>query len=405
MPRAGQSPEAEGSDIRSAAAQIEGLLDDDGHYNPNPNQLSRGHPDYNADDDQRAQTPQRDRHGRFTRSATPEPAQEREQQAVDEAEVEQPADEPIDDDTEQVAGDTEVDQTQSADEQPATDTEETSAIETLSELAEALELPIEELTQQLTHTFRAADEDVTVTLEELTKGYQKDADYRRSTGKLAEERRQLEAQHTARMTAFEQENALMAQQLNAVEGLFLQQLESPELNANSDLRKRDPAEWTARREEIGNTIGQLRQARQMAAQRYQQFQQNALLEMRDREMTALTDRLPEFGEKERTATRDAITSLGYTPDEISNIFDHRLILGALELSALRAEVKQLRDEKAKAKDTVKRVKKDIPKITKPGKQRLQTKKGIDAERIARLKQRAAKSGTVEDAAAYIETLL
>ena len=46
-PSGGNPPD---SDLRSVANQIEGLLDDDGHYNPEGT-VSRNHPDYDPDND------------------------------------------------------------------------------------------------------------------------------------------------------------------------------------------------------------------------------------------------------------------------------------------------------------------------------------------------------------------
>ena len=392
----GQSADQQGSDLRSVANQIEGLLDDDGHYNPNPEQVSRGHPDYDESRDERARSPQRDERGRFSKSA-PEP----DEQPADTAEVEQAADEEVTEDT-QYAGDTDDTLEQSADTETAQEGEDTDTINTLADLASALEIPMEELTGQLTHTFRAADEDVTVTLAELTAGYQKDADYRRGTSRLAEERRNLEAEHATRMKTFEQENLSMAQQLNAIEGMFAQQFQDPALN---DLRNSDPAEWTARREEIAQQIGVIRNVRQQAANHYQEFLNDNLRQTKEREMGYVRDKIPDFNEQHAALARQTMQTLGYADPEIASIFDHRVVLGVLELNALREEVKQLRDEKSKAANTVKRIKKDVPKLTKPGKQRLQTKQGINRNRINKLRERARKSGSVKDAAALIETML
>ena len=393
----GQSANQQGTDLRSVANQIEGLLDDQGHFNPNPDQISRGHPDYDESQDTRARAPQRDEKGRFAKSA-PVPDEE----VVDDASVEQLADEEVAEDTPIEPGDTEDTFEQSAESENLPEAEETDTIQTLAELADALEIPFEELTGQIKHTFRAADEDVTVTLAELTAGYQKDADYRRGTSRLAEERRNHEAEHLQRMNRFEQENASMAQQLNAIEGMFARQFEDPALG---DLRNTDPAEWTARREEIAQQVGQIRQVRNQAAQRYQEFLNENLRQTKEREMGYVRERIPDYGDQHAEKARKAMQSLGYADPEIAAIFDHRVVLGVLELQALREENKLLREEKAKAANTVKRIKKDVPKLTKPGKQRLQTRQGIERNRIAKLKERAAKSGSLTDAAAIIETML
>ena len=112
-------------------------------------------------------------------------------------------------------------------------------MKTLDELASALEVPIEELKESITHTFKAADEEMTVTLAELEKGYQKDADYRRQTGKLAEDRRTAEQDYNARMQQFDAHNNELAAYFNAVEQTFQARFNDPKL---AELRQRDPAE-------------------------------------------------------------------------------------------------------------------------------------------------------------------
>jgi len=399
----------EGSDLRSVANQIEGLLDDDGQFNPNPGQLSRGHPDYNPDADPRNKSPDRDDRGRYKqKAAAPETSEQEtspagDQQQEQEQEQSEGDDRTEDTDAEQQPGDTDDDQTDPASREAETDDAETETIQTLTELASALEVPIEELKSQITHSFRAADEDVTVTLAELESGYQKDADYRRNTGKLAEDRRRAEQDYQLNIQKFEQEHAFLAQGMNVTEQLLATELNDPRL---AHLRESDPAEWTARREEIGQRIGQLRQARQTAAQQYDQFRNTSRTEMKQRETDALKQRMPDFGTAHVQIARGAMESLGYDQPEIAEIFDHRLVLGALELATLRQEVQTLRAEKAKARDTVKRVKKDVPKLTKPGKQQqMQGKKGIRRDNVSRLKERARKSGSIDDAARVIEHMI
>ena len=387
----------EGSDLRSVANRIEGLLDADGHFNPNPEQLSRGHPDYVEAEDPRAQN--RDERGRFKKTQQKEETGDEVTGEDDlQAEEDQDVGDVQDTDTE---GDTEDEQAASADEAEQEEAE-TGTINTLAELAEALEMPIEDLQANLTHRFRAAGEEVEVNLGELVAGYQKDADYRRQTSELAETRRKVEMDYSAKMQEFEQQNVYTAHMMNIMEKMLGDELNSEKLTV---LRNSDPAEWAAQREEIGRRIGAIQQARQSAAQQYEKFRFDSLSALRERENTALLQRLPDFGADHKQLARSTLDSLGFAEQEISDIFDHRLIVGALELAALRAEVKQLREEKSKAKDAVKRVKKEVPKLQRPGKQRLKGRGQINRDNVSRLRKRAAKSGTVEDAAAVIETMM
>ena len=397
----------EGSDLRTVAGQIEGLLDDDGHFNPD-GQKSRGHPDYDESSDPRtARETDRDERGRFRKKAAPTPEageQDTGQETDLEAEDDQLAAGDVrQEDTEDTdTGDAPDEQAASADEEAEQVDAETGTINTLAELADALEVPIEELQGNLTHTFRAAGEDVTVNLQELVAGYQKDADYRRQTTALAEQRRTQEAEYSNRIQQFEQQHVITAGMMQAMENMLQNEFNSEDLNK---LRQTDPAEWAARREEIGQRWQNLQQARTSAAQQYDNFRLQEQQALRARESKALTEKLPDFGDDQKQLARKTMSSLGFADNEILEIFDHRLVVGALELAGLRAEVEQLRAEKANAKDVVKRVKKDIPRLQKPGRGKIKSRGTIRRDSVKRLRQRAAKSGTVDDAAKVIESMM
>jgi len=411
---AGQSPtpsngNQEGTDIQSAAASIEGLLSEggDGSLNIGNGQLSRAHPDYDHDKPHDQQSG-RDLKGRF-KSKTAKSEQDHGIPADDSGEADHSAnDDQIadgdveDDDTD--TGDTDDQLANSADQQADSDPSETDdSIQTVAQLAEALEVPIEELQANLTTTFNAAGEEVTVTLTELQSGYQKDADYRRQTGKLADDRRTAEVDYSQRMEAYDGQNRFLANHLNAAEQHFTAQLEDSGL---ATLRVSDPAEWTARREEIGINLNQIRQARDQATQQYGAFQAQQLLDLKGRELASLKGAIPDFkAEVHGEQARNIMSTLGYTPQETSKIFDHRLVMAAIELGGLRTEVETLRAEKAKAVNTVKRVTKQVPKLQKPGKQTAASGKRITRSNVAQLKAKAKKSGNLQDAAAVIENFI
>lgn len=396
-----------GSDLRSVAGEIEGLLDDDGQFNPNPEDVSRAHPDYDESLDPRSQP--RDDRGRFAKAGgedTDDDTVGDDQQTLDEL------DEDVTEDDEQhQAADTEEtddDEAQSAASDDAStdeaDTDDPDAIRTLADLAAALEMTEDDVKGAISHTFRAADEDVTVTLAELEKGYQKDADYRRSTAQLSEYRRAIETDMQTRQQAYEQQQHVAAANLNLAEQILAQDLNSPALAA---LRESAPDEWTARRTEIGERIALVQNARQQAAAQYEQFRQHNLGQLREREMSTLREAIPEFGQQHADLAKQVIGSLGYSPQEVGQIFDSRLVRGALELGTLRARVAELEAQAERAGETAKRVKKSVPKLQKPGKQVSPQARGnrMRRDNVKRLQGRLRKSGKVEDAAAVIETML
>lgn len=393
----------EGSDLRTVARSVEGLLDDDGQYNDNPGRLSRGHPDYNEADDPRAGgRADRDENGRFKAKTTPpDDAGE----ADDDQDIAQEIDDEVADDVSDEdadEGDADEELADSAVDETDDDEEGTEGINTLAQMAEALEMTEEQFLAAISDTFTAAGENVTVTLSELRAGYQKDADYRRNTAKLADEKRTHEQEYSQQMEYFTAHSQQMAAQMAAMEQVIVSQLESP---AMRELRQRDPAEWTARREELGQQVRFVHQQRQQAAEQYNRTQTEYLQGMKQRSMQALQAAIPDFGSKHGDTARQVMSGLGYDQQEISKIFDHRLVLGALELHKLREENTALKAEKDKAITAAKRVKQTVPHFTKPGKGRSGNKAGVKRDKLARLQGNLKKSGNMRDAAMVIEQLI
>jgi len=371
------NPTPGSSDVDAIAAQIEPLLDDEGQYKGTSNR-------------EKVEGRERDTRGRF--SAAPDA------DAVEEtADSVEGTDQP---EAEESTAEVETEVVESKGEDAETDEADTETLQTLTELAEALEIPVDELTAQISHTFRAANEEVTVTLAEAISGYQKDADYRQRTSKLAEDRRAMEIEQRNRAQQYEGHATALAQEYNLLEQVFTAQLQDPQL---AELRTTDPGEYSARTTEINSTLGAIRQRRQQTAVAYQQSQTRMLQEVKQREGAALVQAVPDWGSAKDAIAREAMISLGYAHDEIDNVYDSRLIRGALELAEARAENAALKAGSAKAADTVKRIKKTIPKLVKPGKTTTGTK--VRATSLERLKAKLKKSGDVGDAAKLVERMM
>lgn len=403
-------------DLDSAASRIAGLLNDDGHVTDGkPSRAATG--DVADDRAARAAAQARDERGKFrrdggaddeddeagtnARAARRQARQQQEQQNSDDAADDDRASDR--DDEQEDEADTDAGQEQSEGDEAGEESGETDTIETLSQLAEALELDQDELMASIKHKFKAAGEDVEVTLAELVKGYQKDADYRRSTARLAEERRAFEQQAQQRADEFVKAQHVAAQQMMLAEQLFSNMLNSQEL---ARLRETDPSEWAAKRDELARTVGWLQQQRQQAAAAYDAWRSGQLRQLRDREMQALREAVPDWGENHRIEVRNTLKSLDFSDEEIGLVFDSRLIRGALELSNLRAENQRLKERIAKAEEAAKRVRKDVPRFTKPGKQRSGgAGTYVNRGSLAKLKGRLRQTGDVRDAAAVIEHMM
>jgi len=386
-----------GGTVSSAAAAIEGLLDDDGHVNPS------GTPSRALDPDGENEGSQaRDQRGRFRKQ------QEDNAEGVDEEEFEDEG-EDAGDSEDQETDDSETDDAESEDEEgeeSATETEsesgETDEIQSLSELAEALEIPLDQLKESLQHTFTASGEEMTVTLAELEKGYQRDADYRRKTSQIAEQSKKMEQDYALRHQQFEQQHRELATTMMAAEQLLVSDMDSPEMQT---LRQTDPAEWAARKEELNNRLRTLQSYRSQAMQQYEAQNQQFMMAKKAAEMQSLQSKVEGFGEEHVTKASEVITSLGYSPEEAAQIMDHRIVLGALELADLRAEVEKLRNQVAKGEKAVKKVRKNVPKMTSKGGKQSPKPLRVKSEKLSKLRRKAKQSGRVEDAAKVIESML
>lgn len=293
------------------------------------------------------------------------------------------------------------------DDDAVADEPETEAINSVSDIARELGVDPEELLEGLTHSVKASGKAETVTLAELVKGYQRNADYNRKTQTLADARRAFESEQQQRLYAYQQQATVHAQQMAAVQGILQQELQSPELLS---LQQTDPATYLMKTREIEGRLGALEQQRQMASQQYEAQMQQALTERTAREARALNDKVPDWGQDKLGQAVDVIRSLGFQDQEFAQNPDHRVIMAALELKELREKVAAFESERQSAKKTARRVKENVPNAPKPGRQR-NGRLRVERDKLSQAKkrlQKSAKSGgrsNLTDAASVIENLL
>ena len=380
-----------GIPLREAASQVEGLLDDDGHVTDGePSRALRDAEDQTGDD------PSRQVEGQDAPDDETDDTQNLDDDATDDSDSADAEDaETADTETETPESDGDADDSDA-------DTDD-SPIETLTQLAEALELPVDDLKSSIEHTFNAAGEEVTVTLAELESGYQRDADYRRSTAKLAEGRRALETDTEERLNLFNKSHHVTSNVIAAAMQILTADLEAP---AMQELRNSDPAEWSARRQEILQRAQMLDNARQQAAANYDETLNDTRKKVREANIADL-EGTGTWNEEAKTEVRAIYESLGFTDDEIKGVMDARTVKGLLELSSLRKEVTQLRERIATAEANAKRTPLRKPKRqVKPGQGA--TGKGgdkpgnVSKDRVAKLNRRLGQTHRVEDAAKVIE---
>lgn len=175
---------------------------------------------------------------------------------------------------------------------------------------------------------------------ELVAGYMKDADYRRKTAEVAEARRQAEAL----VQAVAQERQNYVTRLDTL----MQALQAELLDdqqALNELAKSDPAAYIARLQQSQQKAQRYREAEAARAQLLEQQRladEHATAEYAQRERQILTDKLPSWRDEKRAAQEqkliaEYLISMGYQPDELKTLYDHRALLVARDAALYRAQ--------------------------------------------------------------------
>jgi hypothetical protein len=265
--------------------------------------------------------------------------------------------------------------------------------ESSEEQSEEEEEPQEE-EQQQTFTVKVDGKEVSVTLDELQKGYSRTQDYTRKTQQIAEVRKQVEAETQAVRAEREQ----YAQLLGALQA----QLQSSEPQVDLDrLYHEDPIEWVRQKEvmrERQEKLGAIQAEQQRLSQLAQYEQQRAMEAQLASQQEALLAALPEWKDPKKAKAEKALViesakAAGFTDEDLKSVYDHRLVL-LLRKAAMY-------DQMVSKRQGIKPVVNNGPRPAKPGAAgRVST-----TTEATRAKQRLAKTGRVDDAASAIELLL
>ncbi len=248
-----------------------------------------------------------------------------------------------------------------------------------------------------TFTVKASGEEKEVTFDELVSGYQLGADYTKKTQELAENRKAVEAEAKAIIEA-QQVRDTYAQRLQAVEQLLTMN-DSPEDIAS--MKENDPIGYAVKVAEMTEKKEQLQAVRaeqQRIAQQQQADRAQAMQRQIAQESAKLAEVLPEFsdkakGEQIRNEIRNYGKTVGFTDQELSQVYDSRHVL-VLHKAAMY-------DKLQKSKPGVQKKVANAPKMVKSG---TKVKQGNnDVQR--RQKQQLKGSGKVRDAAKLFENFI
>ena len=193
--------------------------------------------------------------------------------------------------------------------------------------------------------------------EEVIAGYMKDADYRRKTAEAAELRRKAEAE----IQRYQQELAPRVAQLDASLSLLHKELIGGQQELEQLIRT-NPAEYLARKHQLDQKAALFQQAlqhRQAIDQQQQAEAEKARQALVAEEGKRLIEKLPTWRDsaKAQAEQRELVefltTELGYTPDEVGQVVDHRAILLARDAMLYRKQIKAKAQQKANPPPAVK----------------------------------------------------
>jgi len=255
----------------------------------------------------------------------------------------------------------------------------------------------EEVDEQPRYKVKASGEEVEVTLNDLIKGYQREADYTKKTQTLAEQRKQVESERVVIEQA-KQERDQYQQRLAAIEGALRQ---APQENLEA-LKETDPigyavkvAEQTQRERQL-QAIGaeRARIAEQQQAEQTQHLSQFLAVEAQK-----LSDAIPEYADEQKSVQvkkdiRDYAKKIGWSDQELANVYDSRAVLTLYK--AMQYE--KLMNNKAGVTKKVS----EAPKMLKAGVSR---QGDANTEQTKKAQAQLRKTGRVADAANLLERFL
>lgn len=256
----------------------------------------------------------------------------------------------------------------------------------------------EEVEEEQTFTIKAAGEEKEVTLDELKKSYQLGSDYTKKTQEVAEQRKVIEQEAKAIIEA-RQVRDNYSQKLQAIEQFLNGQNDNPaELAA---MKENDPVGYAVKVAEMTEKKEQLQTVQAERARLAQEQQTESQAQMQkfvEQEQIKLAESLPEFsdkakGEQVRNDIRSYGKKVGFTDEELSQVYDSRHVL----VLHKAAQYDKLMAGKAGVKKKVAKA----PKTVKSGAKVKQNVTDIQKKQLKKLQQ----TGSARDAAAIFENFI
>ncbi|MDE1828258.1 MAG: hypothetical protein KGH65_03810 [Candidatus Micrarchaeota archaeon] len=277
------------------------------------------------------------------------------------------------------------------DEKVETKADDGPEISSLQDLAKYNELPFEQMLE-LEVPVKIDGKDSTIPLKDVLKSYQLEGHVNNKSMEVSNKLKEVEAQRVQ----FQQQTQAEIQRLQNM-GAYANQIlfEKYQTTDWNALKANDPvgyaAAWTEFQQEQGKLQAYLQQVGQVIQQKQGEASQASQAKLKD-EYEAMLSARPEWSdiptrEKDFKAIAESLRSAGFTPEEISTVTDHRVVLMADK--AARYDALQ-----AKKPEVTQRIK-AAPKLVPAGARTGQAK----PNKLADLKARLRDNPRDEDVAA------
>ena len=244
-----------------------------------------------------------------------------------------------------------------------------------------------------------------VSMDELLKGYSRQSDYTKKTQELSEHRKAFDGARQQMAQEYQQIQAERQQYIDSLQQIVDSSAPGLEQYASinwEQLKAEDPIAFITKKEEFRDSqdnIAQYQAQQEEVYQRqYQEYQKQAHQTLQQ-EHGKMAQVLPDWKEPEKQKKiakdiKEYALSVGYTPEEVGSLVDHRSLL--VLIKAQKYDSLQNADVKSKKL-------KNKPKVVRSGKGR---SKGEDTKvkRAAKMK-RLQKSGHVDDAISILEDMM
>ena len=257
----------------------------------------------------------------------------------------------------------------------------------------------EEVEQPQKFTVKVQGEEVAVTLDELQKGYSREADYTRSKQALAAEKATWEATREASLKA--EREALAAEREQAKQALtgWQQFIEAQFGNKDywDNLYQQDPARWSAEQLKLERQMRSVQEQQSKLQKEDAEKREADLRAKRTTEFQKLVQAVPEWSDQAKLnegyqkLASYAVQVRGYTHEDLQSLaYDHRLALVLKDAAAFHALQQKKPEIAPKLKDI---------KPVKPGAVPSTPARAQQAKKVA---ERFAKTGRVDDLASHLE---